>query len=143
MVQAAKRNDRLFSVSLGNRWVTDIQELRDCVQSGEIGDPVFGFSRLSDTVWVPTQMLSWGSQSGPHWFLFPHTMDYMRWIIGQEAVSVFARGEKRLLPKKGVDAYDFVQAMVELRIAQLPLKLPGSCRKAIRHRRAVPLALRH
>ena len=113
MVQAAERNNRLFSVSLGNRWVNDIQELRDCVQSGEIGDPVFGFSRLSDTVWVPTQMLSWGSESGPHWFLFPHTMDYMRWIIGQEAVSVYARGEKRLLPQKGVDAYDFVQAMVE------------------------------
>ena len=113
MVQAADRNNRLFSVSLGNRWVNDIQELRDCVQSGEIGEPVFGFSRLSDTVWVPTQMLSWGSQSGPHWFLFPHTMDYMRWIIGQDAVSVYARGEKRLLPEKGVDAYDFVQAMVE------------------------------
>ena len=113
MVRAAARNERLFSVSLGNRWTSDIQELRDCVQSGEIGEPVFGFSRLSDTVWVPTQMLSWGSQSGPHWFLFPHTMDYMRWIIGQEAKSVYARGEKRLLPQKGVDAYDFVQAMVE------------------------------
>ena len=31
MVQAAERNNRLFSVSLGNRWVNDIQELRDCV----------------------------------------------------------------------------------------------------------------
>ena len=113
MVQAAERNNRLLSVSLGNRWSDDIQDLRDCVQSGEIGDPIFGFSRLSDTVWVPTKMLSWSSESGPHWFLFPHTMDYMRWIIGQEAVRVYARGEKRLLPQKGVDAYDFVQAMVE------------------------------
>ena len=59
MVQAAERNNRLLSVSLGNRWSEDIQDLRDCVQSGEIGDPIFGFSRLSDTVWVPTQMLSW------------------------------------------------------------------------------------
>jgi predicted dehydrogenase len=113
MVHAAERNNRLLSVSLGNRWTDDIQDLRDCVQSGEIGDPVFGFSRHSDTVWVPTKMLSWAGDSGPHWFLYPHTMDYMRWIIGQEAVSVYARGEKRLLPQKGVDAYDYVQAMVE------------------------------
>ncbi len=113
MVRAAERNNRHLSISLGNRWSEDIQDLRDCVQSGEIGDPIFGFSRLSDTVWVPTQMLSWGSESGPHWFLYPHTMDYMRWIIGQEAKRVYARGEKRLLPQKGVDAYDYVQAMVE------------------------------
>jgi predicted dehydrogenase len=113
MVQAAEANRRLFTVSLGNRWAPDMQNLRESVQSGEIGEPVFGYSRLSDTVWVPTQMLSWASGSGPHWFLFPHNMDYVRWILQQEAVSVYASGEKRLLPQKGIDAYDFIQAMVK------------------------------
>jgi predicted dehydrogenase len=72
-----------------------------------------GYARLSDTIHVPTEMLAWGSASGPEWFLFPHTMDVTRWILGEEPVEVFARGSKRVLEAIGIDAWDAVQALVQ------------------------------
>jgi predicted dehydrogenase len=39
-------------------------------------------------------------------------MDMMRWILGQEAIEVFAIGEKQILKNEGIDAFDAIQAMV-------------------------------
>lgn len=113
MVRLAQANDLLLTVNLGNRWNPDYISLRDCVQSDEIGKPVMAYSRTSDTIWVPTQMLSWAGKSGPQWFLFAHTMDMMRWILGEEAHSVYAIGVKKILAARGIDAYDAIQAMVQ------------------------------
>lgn len=112
MVELAKAKDLKLTINLGNRWNPTYQSIRDSVQAGEIGDPVMAYSRTSDTIWVPRTMLSWAGKSGPQWFLFAHTMDLMRWILGQEAHEVFAFGEKRILKSEGIDAYDAIQAMV-------------------------------
>lgn len=113
IVRAARQAGISATVSLGNRWMPAIQQARDVVQAGEIGEPVMFFSRLSDTIDVPTKMLAWAGRSGPQWFLFSHTMDFMRWILGQEAVEVYAVGQKKLLPELGIDAYDAIQATVK------------------------------
>jgi predicted dehydrogenase len=112
MVELAKSKNLKLTINLGNRWNPTYQSIRDSVQAGEIGDPVMAYSRTSDTIWVPRTMLSWAGKSGPQWFLFAHTMDLMRWILGQEAHEVFAFGEKRILKSEGIDAYDAIQAMV-------------------------------
>jgi predicted dehydrogenase len=113
IVRAARGAGIKATVSLGNRWMPQIQQARDSVQAGEIGDPAMFYARLSDTIDVPTQMLSWASRSGPQWFLFSHTMDYMRWILGQEPIEVYAIGQKKILPELGIDAFDAIQAMVK------------------------------
>jgi predicted dehydrogenase len=113
IVRAARRSGIKATVSLGNRWMPQIQQARESVQAGEVGDPVMFYARLSDTIDVPTQMLSWANRSGPQWFLFSHTMDYMRWILGQEPIEVYATGQKKILPELGIDAFDAIQAMVK------------------------------
>lgn len=113
MVRAAREKGLKLTVNLGNRGNPDYLNIRDSVQSGEIGDPVMAYSRTSDTIWVPTQMLSWAGKSGPQWFLFAHTMDLMRWILGQEARTVYAVGVKDILVSRGIDAFDAIQAMVQ------------------------------
>lgn len=112
MVRLAGEKGVKLTVNLGNRWNPNYINVRECVQAGEIGDPVMAYSRTSDTIWVPTEMLSWAGKSGPQWFLFAHTMDLVRWIIGQEAHEVFAIGVKEVLAARGIDAYDAIQAMV-------------------------------
>jgi predicted dehydrogenase len=112
MVDLAAANGLKMTVNLGNRWNPTFQSIRESVQAGEIGDPVMAYSRTSDTIWVPRTMLSWAGKSGPQWFLFAHTMDMMRWILGQEAVEVFAIGEKQILKNEGIDAFDAIQAIV-------------------------------
>jgi len=113
IVRAARGAGIRATVSLGNRWMPQIQQAREVVQAGEIGEPVMFFSRLSDTIDVPTKMLSWADRSGPQWFLFSHTMDFMRWILGQDAVEVYAVGQKKILLERGIDAYDAIQATVK------------------------------
>lgn len=113
MVRAARENDLKLTVNLGNRWNPDYVTMRESVRAGEIGNPVMAYSRTSDTIWVPTQMLTWAGKSGPQWFLFAHTMDLMRWILGEEAQSVYAIGVKEVLAARGIDAYDAIQAMVQ------------------------------
>jgi predicted dehydrogenase len=112
MVDLAKSKGLKLTINLGNRWNPTYQSIRESVQAGEIGDPVMAYSRTSDTIWVPRSMLSWAGKSGPQWFLFAHTMDLLRWILGQEAIEVFAIGEKRILKSEGIDAFDAIQAMV-------------------------------
>jgi predicted dehydrogenase len=112
MVETARANDLKLTVNLGNRWNPAIINVRDSIQAGEVGDPIMAYFRCSDTIWVPTEMLSWAGKSGPHWFLFAHTMDMMRWFLGQEAREVYAVGVKRVLAARGIDAYDAIQAVV-------------------------------
>ena len=58
-------------------------------------------------------MLSWGGQSGPEWFLFPHTMDLIRWLFQREPVEVYAKGTRGVLERRGIGCWDTIQAIVE------------------------------
>ena len=112
IVRRAEERGVLLTVNLGNRWHPSWISVRESVRSGEIGVPVMAYARTSDTIWVPTEMLSWAGKSGPQWFLFAHSMDMLRWILGQDAVEVYAIGTKEILAGRGIDAYDAIQAMV-------------------------------
>lgn len=112
IVELARKNNRKVTINLGNRWMGSFQSIHEAIQEGEIGDPVYAYCRCSDTIWVPTQMLSWAGMSGPQWFLFAHTMDLLRWFLGQEAKDVYAVGSKKILVESGIDAFDAIQAVV-------------------------------
>ncbi|MEZ5905906.1 MAG: hypothetical protein R3C69_12700 [Geminicoccaceae bacterium] len=83
------------------------------MESGELGEGVMGYARLSDTIHVPTEMLSWGSASGPEWFLFPHTMDVTRWILDESRSRSSPAAASRVLKGMGIDAYDAIQALFQ------------------------------
>jgi predicted dehydrogenase len=113
IVAAAERAGVKLMVDFQLRWHPQYMGAKAAMESGELGEGVMGYARLSDTIHVPTEMLAWGGASGPEWFLFPHTMDVTRWILGEEPVEVFARGSKRVLKAIGIDAWDAVQALVQ------------------------------
>ncbi len=113
ILEAQKRVGRKLMVNFHNRWYPPVAKAKEIIRKGEIGKPVSAFARLSDLITVPTQMLSWADKSGPQWFLFPHTIDLVRWLFEQEAKRVFAQGKKEVLRKRGIEAYDTIQAQVE------------------------------
>jgi predicted dehydrogenase len=113
IIAAAERAGVKLMVDFQLRWHPQYMGAKAAMESGELGNGVMGYARLSDTIHVPTEMLAWGGASGPEWFLFPHTMDVTRWILGEEPVEVFARGSKRVLKARGIDAWDAVQALVQ------------------------------
>ena len=95
------------------RWHPLFMGAKGYVERGELGAPVMAYARLSDTIYVPTEMLTWSGQSGPEWFLFPHTMDVVRWLFGREPIEVYAKGYRGVLEAKGIACWDAIQAMVE------------------------------
>ncbi len=112
LLAAARAGGRTLSVNLSNRWRPPLLSLKEAFESGRMGRPVQAYYRLSDTVFVPTGMLAWAGRSGPHWFLFPHSYDLVRWWFGESATEVYARGRKELLAARGIDAWDAIQALV-------------------------------
>ena len=113
MVDAAEAAGVKFMVDFHARWHPLFMGAKEYVESGKVGEPVLAYARLSDTIYVPTEMLPWAGQSGPEWFLFPHVMDVVRWILDSEPVEVFARGHRGVLEKRGIDCWDAIQALFE------------------------------
>jgi predicted dehydrogenase len=113
MVAAAEKAGVKFMVDFHARWHPLFMGAKAYVERGDLGAPVMAYARLSDTIYVPTEMLEWGGRSGPEWFLFPHTMDVVRWLIGRNPVEVYAKGHRGVLESRGVSCWDAVQALVE------------------------------
>ena len=113
VIAAAKKARRTVMVDFHNHWNPPFLALKQRIEAGELGKPVMGYIRLSNPLSVPFGMLSWAGKSGPHWFLLPHIVDLMRWLIGrQKAMRVTAHGRRTILKKKGADTYDAIQATV-------------------------------
>jgi predicted dehydrogenase len=112
LAATARRVGRTLSVNLSNRFRPQPLPIKEALARGDLGRPVQAYYRLSDTIYVPTGMLSWAASSGPHWFLFPHSYDLVQWWFEERGVEVFALGRREVLRSRGIDAWDAIQAMV-------------------------------
>ncbi len=79
---------------------------KNAIDEGRIGQPIHITGRLSDTVFVPFEMLSWAAQSSALWFLGSHLVDILRFLTGQEVTRVYAVKHHGFLAGKGVDTDD-------------------------------------
>lgn len=113
LAQAAREKGVIGMVDFHLRWDPQYLLIKEQAESGKLGRPVMGYIRLSDAIQVAENWLAWAGKSGPQWFLFPHTMDLMRWFIGEDPVEVYAAGHKGVLQSRGVDSWDAIQALVK------------------------------
>jgi predicted dehydrogenase len=112
LVARAEARGLQLMVNFSNRWSPKYMAVREAILAGRLGQVLMGYARLTNTLSVPEGMLSWSARSGPQWFLLPHTVDVVRWLIDQEPREVFARGSKGVLAARGIDTYDVLQASV-------------------------------
>ncbi|MBS0022892.1 Gfo/Idh/MocA family protein [Microbacterium paraoxydans] len=98
-------------VGFENRWNVRYSSVRDRLAAD--GDPRISAQiiNLNDTIFVPTEMLSWSSKSSPAWFLMPHSLDLACWIGRTHPVSVYAVGARDRLADAGIDTWDRVNAV--------------------------------
>ena len=115
MIEAARKSGVLLQVDFHKRYDPEHRTLAAAVRKGELGEILYGYSHMEDTIEIPTEWFpNWAPSSSSGWFLGTHFYDLVRWITGLEAKRVFARGnKKRLLNDFGIDTYDNVSAMVE------------------------------
>lgn len=69
----------------------------------EAGRILRGHISMDDVISVPTEWLDWAGASSPVWFLGSHCFDLVRHLSGQEVVSVYAVGQKRLMVECGLE----------------------------------------
>jgi predicted dehydrogenase len=113
IVAKVEETGRKVQVAYNHRWLPVYYQAYALIQKGEIGEPVMGFARKNDTIYVSTEMINWADKTSPTFFLNSHDVDLMRWYFGSEAVEARGYGRKGVLTARGIDAYDVVQGQVK------------------------------
>ncbi|MGH9667246.1 MAG: Gfo/Idh/MocA family protein, partial [Bryobacteraceae bacterium] len=107
-----QRPEQILQVAFNHRWLNPYYQGFTSIQQGSIGNPVVGYARKNDTIWVSTEMIDWAARSTPIHFLGAHDIDLLRWYFGSEPAEVHAYGAKGVLAARGIDTYDAVQAQI-------------------------------
>lgn len=102
-----------FMVDFHNRWSPPFVKARRSIEQGEIGEPTMIYYRLNDTIFVPTEMLSWANRSSTLWFLGSHCIDTLRWLLDDEVERVYAVSRSTVLKGMGIDTPDFYHVTLE------------------------------
>jgi predicted dehydrogenase len=113
IVDAAARAGVKLMVDFHNRVNPPFVAARDSVRDGAIGTPSYAYARLSNTTFVPLEMLSWADRSSALFFLGSHAIDIMRFILNDTFARVHAVSRSGILKGLGVDAPDFHVAIAE------------------------------
>ncbi len=112
LVRLAAKNRLKIQVTFNHRWLSSYHQAKKSVANGEIGVPLSGFARKNDTIYVPTEMISWAGKTTPAWFLSSHDIDLIRWIFASEPVEARAWGRQEVLKARGIPTYDLIHAQV-------------------------------
>ncbi len=99
-------------VGFENRWNPHIVQAHRAVTDGVIGSHITSAATLSNTWFVPENMLSWAARSSPAWFLMPHTVDLVMHLSGRTPVSVMSVVSNGQLQARGIDTVDVVHALL-------------------------------
>jgi predicted dehydrogenase len=110
---AAASSSGKLMVDFHNRVNPAIVQVRDAISSGEIGRPVHGYARLSNTTFVPLSMLSWASKCSALWFLGSHVVDVLRFVLADEVTRVFSISRRGVLSGRGVETEDVHLSTIE------------------------------
>lgn len=112
-ILAATRETGVRGMTVFNqRWHPAYFAAKRELSAPDAGRAVMAYARKNDTIFVSTELIAWADRSSPSWFLSSHDVDLVRWLIGQEAVEVYASAARGILTARGIDSVDAVQAQV-------------------------------
>ena len=114
IVGARERAGVKLMVDFHNRWNLPFVNLRSMLDTGDLGKLRMMNIRLNDTLYVPTEMLSWARRSSPAHFLGAHLVDLVRWLSGAEVKRVYSVSRSEVLKSVGIETPDFFQSILEL-----------------------------
>jgi len=114
IVAAAKAAGVKLMVNFSNRWQLAVKMLRERFSAGAFGKAVYAYTRLNNTIYVPTGMLKpWSSQTKLPFWLLSHTLDRVRYVWQADPVRVYAVQHSGVLTSMGFDTPDLYHATIE------------------------------
>jgi predicted dehydrogenase len=115
IVAAVETAGVVGSTLFNHRWIPAYYQAKQRIVAGDLGRPRMAYARKNDTIYVPTEMISWADQTTSAWFLSAHDIDLVTWYFADEAVEAHASGVRGVLSGQGIDTYDAIQAQVRYR----------------------------
>jgi len=112
IVNKVRETGLKLQVSYNHRWLSPYNATWKMICEGKIGQPLMGYARKNNPIYVPTEMIPWAGSSSPAWFLSSHDIDLMCWWFDADPVEVHGYGMKRVLVQRGIDTYDMIQGQV-------------------------------
>lgn len=112
MVNEARRMGVYLMVNFSNRWSPPFRIAKECIDRGEIGNIVHAYARLSDTIYVPTEMIKWSSKTNVLWFLGSHVVDLLLWYFKEDVEEVYGRKVEKVLKSRNILTADVYQAIL-------------------------------
>lgn len=113
IIDAAKSSGVKLMVDFHNRWSPPFCSAKTSIEQGELGSVRLIYYRLNDTIFVPTEMLSWAGRSTVQWFIGSHSLDTVTWLISDKVESVYAVSRSVVLKGMGIDTPDFYEVILE------------------------------
>lgn len=108
----ARRKNRIVAVDMHKRY--DPDHRRICTDIAQkIGEPLYGTAYLEEPLEVSTNTFKWVEQSDPFSYVGSHWVDLIYHYYHSKPVSLTAVGQKKHLQRRGIDAFDAVQARVD------------------------------
>jgi predicted dehydrogenase len=92
------------------RWSPDYLLISDAIRKGDLGSVYMAYIRISNALEVAQHWLSWSNRSGPEWFLLPHIVDLMVWLLNEIPTSVFTRSATNVVGGARDNRLDALQA---------------------------------
>ncbi|MEA4908579.1 MAG: Gfo/Idh/MocA family oxidoreductase [Chloroflexi bacterium] len=115
IIRTSREKGVKLMVDLHNRWSPPFFNAYQSLRQGELGELKYIYFRLSDTMFVPLEYISWGSKSSALWFLGPHAIDTVRWLYQDEVEEVYAVARQGVLTSKGIDTPDFFALILQFK----------------------------
>lgn len=89
-------------------------KLKDTIQHGLIGDPLYFVSEFSQRKSIPTKIFKkWVETTNVFQYLGIHYVDIIYFATGATPKRVMAIGQKYWLYSKGIDTYDSIEGVIE------------------------------
>jgi len=113
--EAAEKSGKKFMIDFHNRWNPPFVKAKKSIEEGELGKLQYVYYRLSDTIFVPTKMLSWAGKSTVNWFLASHCLDTLMWLYDDEVETVYSVSRSEVLKPMGIDTPDFFVSILQFK----------------------------
>ncbi len=112
IIELARKKKRLVAVDMHKRYDPDHLRIHQEIRK-RIGEPLYGTAYLEEPLHVSTRTFKWVEQSDPFSYVGTHWVDLIYHYYKSKPVSLSVVGQKRLLLRRGIDAYDAVQVRVD------------------------------
>lgn len=113
IIKAAEKHNVMLMPFFHSRWYLHYYSVKECVERGDIGKPIYYYWRGNDVISFPSEMLSWAEKTTLAHILMVHGFDLARWFFKSEPTRVYAVAREGVLKQMGINTFDLMQATIE------------------------------